>query len=186
MTPRKPGFARRCGRFLASFALFASACGDPAGTVGPAPPALSTSPTPPAPGLLHGAYVLRIEPAPECPAPLGPVSLFVQASVDATGRYPGVQATDALPVPRLELELLDGGAAVRGGIGTSDGVASVEGPFVWLALVGTGEVGVGADGVAEVLAGTAAGFVELGANLQDPGGLGSCKSAAHGWSLRRR
>ena len=176
---------RRCARVVAALAVLAGACHDPAGTVRPSPTP-SPHPPPPAPGLLHGAYVLIIEAAPECPVSSKTVSLFVQASTDATGRYPGIQAVDGTPVPTLELELLDGGTAVRGGIGTAGGVPSVEGPYVWLELVGTGDVSVGADGTAEVLEGSAAGFLELGAHPNDNGGLGSCKSPSHLWSLRRR
>jgi len=170
-------------RRLAALALLASACADPAGIVPPPP---SPSPTPPAPGLLRGSYVLRVEAAPECRVGAGGASFVVQASPDATGRYPGVQAVDALPVPAVELELLDGGAVVRGGIGTDGGVPSTSGTFVWLELVATGDVTVGSDGVAEVLGGPAAGFVELGSNPNDQGGMGSCKSVAHAWSLRRQ
>jgi hypothetical protein len=130
--------------------------------------------------------VLRVEAAPECQVAESGASFVVQASPDATGRYPGVQAVDALPVPALELELLDGGVAVRGGIGTTGGVRSTTGTFVWLELVASGDVSVGSDGVAEVLSGSAAGFVEFGANPNDEGGLGTCKSVAHAWSLRRQ
>jgi hypothetical protein len=153
----------------------------------PSPSATPTPrPTPSGPGFVHGNYVLQVSMGSDCPAPGGSGSFPVQASIDTTGRYPGVQVVDSLPIPSLELELLDGGTSLRGGIGTTGGVRSQEGTFVWLELVGTGDVSVGSDGVGEVLSGTAVGFVELGANPNDEGGLGTCKSQTHTWSLKRR
>jgi hypothetical protein len=110
----------------------------------------------------------------------------VEVAPTPSGRRPGIQGVDTKPRAFLELELEDGGSVVRGGIGTAGGVRmQPNGPFVWLEIIATGDVTVGAGGVAEVVNGTAAGFVALGANPNNRGGLGSCKSVGHAWSLRR-
>jgi hypothetical protein len=188
-TRRLDPLPRRSLGKLLLVALLAGACADSGSPLGPTPPSPSPSPTstpPPAvPGLLRGPYTLSVTSDPLCRGSLGPVSFSVDASPDPSGRYPGVTAVDA-PAPVLELELLDGGTLVRGGIGTAGGVRSAEGPFVWLELVGTGDVRVAADGVAEVIDGTAVGYVEFGSRPNDEGGLGTCKSIGHLWSLRRR
>lgn len=158
---------------------FATSCAEP--PVAPPPPTPTATPVPsPHPGILHGPYLLKIQPAAGCPNPMS-VSFAVEASPDDTVRYPGVQGIDVLPIPQVELELLDGGAVVQGGIGTDGGIPSAEGVTTALELVCTGSVSVGSDGAGEVLEGTASGFVEFGG-----GALGSCKSPVHGWSLRRR
>jgi hypothetical protein len=176
----------KAARRLALLALLANACGDSSPSV-PTPPAPTPTPTPrPAttPGVLKGSYILKVDGAPECSLSQSSISFPVQVNVD-DGRYPGVQGTDSLPVAFLELELLDGGATVRGSIGTAGGIRADSGIFVWFELVATGDVTVTADGVGEVLTGTAAGFVELGANPNNEGGFGSCKSVGHTWTLRR-
>jgi hypothetical protein len=130
--------------------------------------------------------VLRVEGAPECSLAMPSVSFAVQVRPEPSGRRPGVQGVDALPAAFLELELEDGGAVVRGGIGTVGGIRlGPDGPFTWLEIVATGDVTVGPGGVAEVVSGTAAGFVALGAHPSNRGGFGSCTSAGHSWSLRR-
>jgi hypothetical protein len=172
----------RCTRALVAFAAaLAAACAQtPSGPPSPTPSATPTPVPSPHPGILHGSYLLKIVPAGGCPNPMG-VSFAVQLSAEDTARYPGVQGVDALPIPLVELEVLDGGATVRGGIGTDGGIPSVEGVVTSLELVATGSVTVGSDGTGEVLEGVAAGFVEFGG-----GTLGSCKSPAHSWSLRHR
>ncbi len=166
-------------------ALFLAVLTAVCGGVAPSP-APSPNATPLPPGLLHGSYVLHVRPAPECSTPSGVFSFLVDASTDVSSRYPGVQAVDARPAPTLELELLDGGARVRGAVGTAGGVTSAEGVSVWMRLLAGGDVTLSSNGSAEILAGTAFGDLEFGADEDDEGGLGSCTSTAHVWSLRKR
>jgi hypothetical protein len=163
-----------------ALALAASCAETPSGPPTPSPQPTPTPVPSPRPGILHGPYLLKIQPAPSCPNTMA-VSFAVEASADDTARYPGIQGVDALPIPLVELEVLDGGSLVRGGVGTDGGIPSAEGVITALELVCTGSVSVGSDGAGEVLEGTASGFVEFGG-----GGQGTCKSPVHSWSLRRR
>ena len=161
--------------------LLAGGCGG-SGPSGSTPP----TPTPATPGMLTGAYELRVEPGPGCPIPAGSFSFLVTVRADTTSRHPGLQGVDGLPQPLLELELLDGGSRVRGALATTgSGIAAVSGTRVWLRLLGEGAVSISSTGAAEVRTGTAMGDLEIGVDADDEGGLGSCTSGAHTWSLRR-
>lgn len=149
-------------------------------------------------GTVQGDYVLRIVPAPACGAPASSLSFPVTAQAADTARSAGIQVVPrgqaaVPPASRLggdelviEVELQYLTPEVRGGLGTATfGAAAQEGFYVFAHAIAAGSVShVGSD-PGEILEGTLAGELEFGRSATDPGGLGSCASEAHRWSLKR-
>jgi hypothetical protein len=175
-------------RTMLGLGLLAAACGGK-GTVTPGRVAG---------GTVQGNYVLRIQPAPACGAPASTLSFPVTAyAADAAGTagiqiVPRGQASLLPPASRLggeelviEVELQYVTPEVRGGLGTATfGADAQEGFFVFAHAIAAGSVSHLTGSPGEVLDGTLAGDLEFGRNATDPGGLGSCSSEAHRWSLK--
>jgi hypothetical protein len=180
---------QRAIRACALAATLATACG---GTT-------TVTPGRVAGGTVQGDYVLRIVPAPACAAPAATLSFPVTAYAADTVNYAGIQILPRGQVPLLppaerlagdalviEAELQYVTPEVRGGVGTPTfGAQAQEGFFIFAHAIAEGSVShVGTD-PGEVLDGTLAGELEFGGSATDPGGLGSCASEAHRWSLKR-
>jgi hypothetical protein len=152
----------------------------------------------PAIAPLNGPYVLQLEPAPACHAPVSSYSFRVSAT-SADGRRPAVRVLPAnIPIakpaaedlePLLEMELLYAGRTLVGGIATMPwqdaGVRADEGTYLWIQGIASGTVVVGARR-AEVWEGTMVADLSFGRDFDDRDGLGQCKGAAGRWSLRAR
>jgi hypothetical protein len=152
----------------------------------------------PAVAPLNGTYVLQLEPAPACHAPVSSYSFHVSA-MPADGRRPGVRVLPAhvriaKPAaepsePLLEMELLYAGRTVVGGIATMPwqdaGVRADEGTYLWIQGIASGAVVVGVRR-AEVWEGTMVVDLSFGRDFDDRDGLGQCKAATGRWSLRAR
>jgi hypothetical protein len=94
---------------------------------------------------------------------------------------------DAGTPASLEAEFLYVSATLRGGIGApGTGAVANEGTRFWLRVIGTGAVTHTGTDPGEVSAGTAMGYMAIGANENDEGGLGICNALDHTFTLRRR
>lgn len=149
-------------------------------------------------GSVKGPYVLRVVPSAECTAPARTFSFSVDAAPADNARGKGIQilshgiAAPLPPLPRiaatpqvLELELRYDSPDVHGGLGSTElGALSKESFQVWLHAVAMGTV-TNLDGApGEVEDGTLMGELEFGKNADDEGGLGTCSSRTHHWSLK--
>jgi hypothetical protein len=101
------------------------------------------------------------------------------AAPAGTSPYPGVQLLlDGGEPASLELELKYVEPILEGGVGTTgEGVASSQGPRVWVNAVGTGHVTRVSDGRGEVTSGCLRGYLEIE-------GMNACTATNHSFSLR--
>jgi hypothetical protein len=163
--------------------------GNPAGPV-PTTPTPTPTPAGVPGGTVRGRYVFRIDLAASCQAPLRSLSYNVEAEPDDTPRYPGVQvALEVVELLEMELQYLT--PTLRGSVGTThDGVAPLESTlaspvYLFMHAIAVGDVRT-ERGAGEVLQGTLTGDLAFGRHALDAGGLGSCSSGVHQWSLRLR
>ncbi len=187
--------------WLLAGALAASGCGS-------STPSGPTEPSPKPGGSFTGRYVLELRPAASCMATgLGggaalarrapaheienrvrsAVALATSVTVPLTAApggsspHPGVQLVLEGADPGLiELELKYTDFTLDGGFGTTgDGVASDQGPQLWVNAIGTASVNPASDGRGEVLSGSLRGYLEIE-------GMNACTATNHSFTLRPR
>lgn len=130
-------------------------------------------------GSIAGRYLLEIKPAASCAAAPPTVSLSMLASAAGVSPHPGVEILlDGADPARLELELKYSDFVLEGGFGTTgDGVASNQGPQVWVNAIGTGLVTRTSDGRGEIVSGSLRGYLEVE-------GMNACTATNHSFTLR--
>lgn len=172
----------------AAVALVALAAG--CGGSNPIDPMPSPSPSPTAQpgGAIAGPYTLSITPSASCAMSRTPITFPMTGADGGATTHPGVQVlldrNGSLDL--VELEAVYENFAIHGGLGTTAlGAASDQGPRVWVRAIAAGPVLRATDGRGEVLTGTLAGYLALGADRVE-GDLGTCSAADHALSLRRR
>jgi hypothetical protein len=134
---------------------------------------------------MTGRYLLQVTLSSVCNASRAPMSFPMDASPAGASPHPGVQVLLNGDPATFEIEAIDDGQTVRGGLGTTgDGALSNEGLRVWIHAVGGGRLSRGLGGRGEVPSGTLMGYVAWGNADDEEGGLGSCSAADHTFSLR--
>ena len=130
-------------------------------------------------GSLTGRYLLELHAAAACVPSGASASFSMLAAPAGTSPYPGVQLLLERGEPAsLELELKYVEPVLEGGIGTTgEGVASSEGPRVWVNAIGTGHVTQVSDGRGEVTSGSLRGYLEIE-------GMNACTATNHSFRLR--
>jgi hypothetical protein len=117
-----------------------------------------------------------------------PLSFPMTAAPTTPTTHPGVQVILDPNGFRMELEAIEEGFTIRGGLGTYDGgVPSNQNTVLWVRAIAAGSVQRSANGNGEVVTGTLAGYMALAAAFGEPeGSLGTCNAADHVFSLRPR
>ena len=147
---------------------------------GGASPTAPAGPAGPKPGgSITGLYLLELQPAPTCTPSMPAVSFPMRAAQAGASPYPGVQILlDGIEPASLEVELKYAQTTLEGGFGTTaEGIASNQGPRVWVNAIGTGQVTQVSDGRGEVASGSLRGYLEIE-------GMDACTATDHSFRLR--
>jgi len=179
---RAPATLATLSALTLAFAL--GACGGG----GPITPSPSPTATPPQPGgPITGTYLVQITPSAGCTMPRTPLTFNVRGGAAGTQPHPGVQILLIGNDGVLELELLNGGTSLRGGVATLNdfGALSRENARVLVHGIASGLVFGAPDGRGQIVTGgTLSGFVGLMSPGSDDADLGSCTATDHGFLLR--
>jgi hypothetical protein len=174
----KTHLLRPAGILVLGVALFGASCGDS-----------PTEPSGPVPGgTVSGRYQIQITPSASCPFK-GPFTFpMTAAQYAAVGGRQAVQIVlDGGTPSSLEGELLYVNNTMRGGLGANQfGAVSNEARRLWIRIIATGAVTHTGTGPGEVTAGTAMGYMAIGADQDDEGGQGLCNAFDHTFTLRVR
>jgi hypothetical protein len=173
---------------MGAVALFALAAGCGGSNPGGPMPSPSPSPTAQPGGTIAGGYTLSITPSASCAMPRTPITFPMTAADAGVTTHPGLQILLDRngSLDSLELEALYESFVIHGGLGTAElGAASDQGPRVWVRAIASGPIVRATDSRGELLTGTLAGYLALGADRVE-GDLGTCSAADHALSLRTR